>query len=72
LTQKRRAGSQAAELTALLAIFGVALVMHALQGELPLTLFVYVAGVAFVMAHGSAVGRGVPLPDNHLQPTRHT
>jgi hypothetical protein len=41
----------------LLLIFGVAIVLHGLQGELQLTLVVYMAGVVLVMAHGSAFGR---------------
>lgn len=41
----------------LLLIFGVAIVLHALQGEWQLSLVVYSAGVLLVMAHGSAFGR---------------
>ena len=41
----------------LLLIFGVAIVLHGLQGELQLSLVVYGAGVMLVMAHGSAFGR---------------
>ena len=41
----------------LLLIFGVAIVLHGLQGELQLSLAVYIAGVVLVMAHGSAFGR---------------
>ena len=52
----------------LLLIFGVALVIHGLRGEIPLTLFVYAAGVAFVMAHGSAFGRGASFADNRFEP----
>ena len=39
---------------ALLAIFGIALTLHAVQGEFPSTLLVYATGVIFVMAHGTA------------------
>lgn len=41
----------------LLLIFSVAIVLHGLQGELQLSLVVYIAGVVLVMAHGSAFGR---------------
>lgn len=41
----------------LLLIFSVAIVLHGLQGELQLSLAVYIAGVVLVMAHGSAFGR---------------
>lgn len=41
----------------LLAIFAIAIALHALQGEFPSTLLVYAAGVGFVMAHGSAFGK---------------
>jgi hypothetical protein len=41
----------------LLLIFSVAIVLHGLQGELHLSLVVYIAGVVLVMAHGSAFGR---------------
>lgn len=43
---------------ALLLIFAAALLFHGLHGEFLSTLLVYAAGVAFVMAHGSAFGRG--------------
>ncbi len=39
---------------ALLLIFGFAVIFHGLHGEFLSTLLVYAAGVAFVMAHGSA------------------
>jgi hypothetical protein len=38
---------------ALLAVFAIAFLLHLQRGEMPLTLLVYGAGVAFVMAHGS-------------------
>ena len=41
----------------LLLIFVVAIVLHGLQGELQLSLMVYMAGVVLVMAHGSAFSR---------------
>lgn len=47
----------------LLAIFAIALALHALQGEFPSTLLVYAAGVAFVMAHGSAFGNASLSPE---------
>jgi uncharacterized membrane protein YphA (DoxX/SURF4 family) len=40
----------------LLIIFAVAFLLHLHRGELHLTLLVYGAGVALVMAHGSALG----------------
>lgn len=42
----------------LLLIFAVAFVLHGVQGDPPLTLLVYAAGVALVMIHGSAFGKG--------------
>lgn len=42
----------------LLLIFGIAIIFHGVHGEFLSTLFVYGAGVAFVMAHGSAYGKG--------------
>jgi hypothetical protein len=47
----------------LLLIFGVAFVIHGVQGDPPLTLLVYAAGVALVMIHGSVFGRGAMRPD---------
>jgi hypothetical protein len=38
----------------LLAVFGVAVVAHALRGEIVGTLLVYAAGTLLVMAHGSS------------------
>lgn len=42
---------------ALLAIFALAFGLHAVGGDLHLTLLVYAAGVAFVLAHGLATRR---------------
>lgn len=44
---------------ALLLIFGAAIIFHGLHGKFLSTLLVYAAGVAFVMAHGSAFGKGI-------------
>lgn len=41
----------------LLLIFGIAIIFHGVHGQFLSTLFVYGAGVAFVMAHGSAFGK---------------
>ncbi len=41
--------------TALLVIFGIALLIHGIHGQL--ALFVYAAGVLLVMAHGSSFSR---------------
>lgn len=49
---------------ALLLIFAAAIIFHGLHGEFLSTLLVYGAGVAFVMAHGSAFGRGASSPAN--------
>ena len=43
---------------ALLLIFGFAVIFHGIHGEFLSTLLVYAAGVAFVMAHGSAFRKG--------------
>lgn len=40
----------------LLAVFAVAIGVHALTGEFASTLLVYGAAVVFVMAHGPALG----------------
>jgi uncharacterized membrane protein YphA (DoxX/SURF4 family) len=42
----------------LLLIFAVAIVIHTIRGEFPSALLVYAAGGVFVMAHGSAFGKG--------------
>jgi hypothetical protein len=47
---------------ALLLIFGGAIIFHGLHGEFLSTLLVYAAGVAFVMAHGSAFGQDASSP----------
>ncbi len=41
--------------TALLVIFGIALLIHGVRGQL--ALFVYAAGILLVMAHGSVFSR---------------
>lgn len=45
---------------ALLLIFGAAIIFHGLHGQFLSTLFVYAAGVLFIMAHGSAFGKEMP------------
>lgn len=51
----------------LLAIFAIAIALHALQGEFPSTLLVYATAVGFVMAHGSAFGRAPLAPEVQTQ-----
>ena len=47
----------------LLGVFPVAIAVHALRGDLALTLVVYGAAVVFVMAHGPVVGvRALEVP----------
>ena len=57
--------------TLLLLIFLVAIVLHGLQGELQLSLAVYIAGVVLVMAHGSAFGRRRSNEAARHHPTNH-
>ena len=51
--------------SALLLIFAIAIALHAVQGQFPWTLLVYAAGVCFVMAHGSAFGKGAHRQQAH-------
>jgi hypothetical protein len=51
--------------SALLLIFAIAIALHAVQGEFPSALLLYAAGVCFVMAHGSAFGKGAPVQQAH-------
>ena len=44
----------------LLVIFGLAFVLHAMRGELSLTLVVYGAAVLFVRAHGAPWSSSAP------------
>jgi hypothetical protein len=55
-------GMVSAGATALLVVFGIAIVAHATRGEWPSNLLVYAAGTAFVLVHGSAYRGDLSVP----------